>query len=134
LGSAEVIILDTHIWVWWVNDSPQLTKRLRELITIHQSSSLGISIFSCWEVAKLVEKGRMELAGSVNEWLNIAISYPGVQLLDLTLPIVIQSTQLVGFHNDPADQIIVATAQVYDCPLLTMDAKIVNYPHVKILK
>ncbi len=129
-----MIILDTHIWVWWINDSPQLTKRLRESIIMHQSSSLGVSIFSCWEVAKLVEKGRMELTGSVNEWLNIAISYPGVQLLDLTLPIVIQSTQLVGFHNDPADQIIVATAQVYDCPLLTMDAKIVNYPHVKILK
>jgi PIN domain nuclease of toxin-antitoxin system len=116
LGSAEVIILDTHIWVWWVNDSPQLTKRLRELITIHRSSSLGVSIFSCWEVAKLVEKGRMELTGSVNEWLNIAISYPGVQLLNLTLPIAIQSTQLVGFH------------------MLTVDTKIVNYPHVKILK
>jgi PIN domain nuclease of toxin-antitoxin system len=128
-----MIVLDTHIWVWWVDNSPRLTDRLRELITMHQSSGLGVSIFSCWEVAKLVEKGRMDLTGSVSEWLNAALSYPGVQLQDLTLPIVVKATQLQGFHNDPADQLIVATAQVYGCPLLTVDAKIVNYPHVKIL-
>ncbi len=65
---------------------------------------------------------------------NTALAYPGVQLLDLTLPVVVKATQLEGFHHDPADQIIVATAQVYDCPLLTVDAKIVNYPHVQVLK
>jgi PIN domain nuclease of toxin-antitoxin system len=101
---------------------------------MRQSSGLGVSIFSCWEVAKLVEKGRMDLTGSVSEWLDAALSYPGVQMLGLTLPIVVKATQLEGFHNDPADQIIVATAQVYNCPLLTVDAKIVNYPHIQILK
>lgn len=129
-----MIVLDTHIWVWWVDNSPRLTERLRELIAMHQSRGLGVSIFSCWEIAKLVEKGRMDLTGSVSEWLDAALSYPGVQLLELTLPIVVKATQLEGFHNDPTDQIIVATAQVYDCPLLTVDAKIVNYPHVQVLK
>lgn len=129
-----MIVLDTHIWVWWVDNSPRLTEQLRELIAVHQPSGLGVSIFSCWEIAKLVEKGRMDLTGSVSEWLDNALAYPGVQLLDLTLPIVVQATQLEGFHNDPADQIIVATAQVYDCRLLTVDAKIVNYPHVQVLK
>lgn len=55
----------------------------------------------------------------------------GVQLLDLTVPILVESTQLPGaFHRDPADQMIVATARVCGAPLLTVDSKIVNYPHV----
>jgi PIN domain nuclease of toxin-antitoxin system len=134
MGSAEMIVLDTHIWVWWVDNSPRLTERLRELVEDHQSSGLGVSIFSCWEVAKLVEKGRMELTCPVSEWLDAGLAYPSVQLLELTLPIVVQATQLEGFHNDPADQIIVATAQVNGCPLLTIDTKIVNYPPVQVLK
>ena len=129
-----MIVLDTHIWVWWVDNSPRLTERLRELVEDHQSSGLGVSIFSCWEVAKLVEKGRMELTCPVSEWLDAGLAYPGVQLLELTLPIVVQATQLEVFHNDPADQIIVATAQVNGCPLLTIDTKIVNYPPVQVLK
>lgn len=104
-----MIILDTHIWIWWVDDSPRLTERLHELIAMHQSSGLGVSIFSCWEIAKLSEKGRIQLDRPVNEWLDIGLAYPGVQLLELTLPIVVKATQLEGFHTDPADQLIVAT-------------------------
>ena len=61
------------------------------------------------------------------------MKYPDIKILDLTLPIILQSTKLEGFHQDPADQIIVATAIVYDCPLLTQDTKILQYPNVKIL-
>ncbi|MCZ8065258.1 MAG: type II toxin-antitoxin system VapC family toxin [Microcystis sp.] len=129
-----MIILDTHIWLWWVDSSSRLTARLEQLILEHQVSQLGVSIFSCWEVAKLVEKNRVELSYPVDEWLNYAIAYPGVQLLPLTLPIIVQSTQLAGFHNDPADQIIVATAKVHNCPLLTVDEKILAYPDLNTLK
>jgi PIN domain nuclease of toxin-antitoxin system len=60
-------------------------------------------------------------------------AYPGVQLLNLTLPIVVNSTQLSGFHSDPFDQVIVATARINGCPLLTVDGKILNYPGVETL-
>lgn len=93
-----------------------------------------MSIFSCWEVAKLVENNKLFLSPSVSEWLEVALAYPGVQLLNLTLPIVVESTQLIGFHRDPADQIIVATAKVYGYPLLTANDKIINYPNVQTLK
>lgn len=129
-----MIILDTHIWIWWVQDDPRLTERHRQYLQQYASAGLGVSIFSGWEVAKLVEKGRLVLPVGVDEWLKTALAYPGVQLIDLTMPIVIQATQLEGFHNDPADQIIVATAQIHNCPLLTVDSKIVNYPHVQVLK
>ena len=129
-----MIVLDTHIWIWWVNDSPRLTEQHKQWIQDYQFQGLGISVISCWEVAKLVEKNRLVLSIPVEEWLQKALAYPGVQLLDLTVPIVVQSTQLTGFHNDPADQIIVATAKVYDCFLLTVDNKILNYTGVKTLK
>ena len=129
-----MIILDTHIWIWWVNDSLRLTEKYRQWIRDYQGSGLGVSVISCWEVAKLVEKNRLVLSIPVEEWLQRALAYPGVELLNLTVPIVVQSTQLTGFHNDPADQIIVATAKVYDCSLLTADSKILNYAGVKTLK
>jgi PIN domain nuclease of toxin-antitoxin system len=128
-----MIILDTHILIWWVDDNSRLTTKYREYIEEYQSQGLGISIVSCWEVAKLVEKKRLFFSCSVNEWLETALAYPGVQLLNLTLPIVVDSTQLSGFHSDPFDQIIVATARNYGCPMLTVDAKILNYSGVETL-
>jgi PIN domain nuclease of toxin-antitoxin system len=76
---------------------------------------------------------RLILSCSVNDWLETALAYPGVQLLNLTLPIMIEATQLTNFHRDPADQIIVATARINRCPLLTADAKILAYPDVQTL-
>ncbi|RMI12730.1 MAG: type II toxin-antitoxin system VapC family toxin [Calditrichaeota bacterium] len=93
-----------------------------------------MSAISCWEIAKLVEYGRLELPCSLKEWFDQALSYPGIYLLPLTPEIAIESTQLPGnFHRDPADQIIVATARVYDCPLITSDKKILSYPHVETI-
>jgi len=129
-----MIILDTHIWVWWVDDSQQLRDRQRQTIQDHVQSGLGVSAISCWEVAKFVEYGRLELACAVEEWMEQAMAYPGMQLLELTPQIAIESTKLPGgFHRDPADQILVATARVYDIPLLTADRRILQYQHVRTL-
>lgn len=55
-----MILLDTHIWVWWVGQHPNLTQKMQQTIQTHQASGLGVSIFSCWEVAKLVELGKLQ--------------------------------------------------------------------------
>lgn len=95
---------------------------------------MGISVISCWEVAKLVELGRLALPVPIEQWFEQALSYPGVQLLDLTPQIALESTLLPPpFHRDPADQIVVATARVHNCPLATIDDKILKYPHVQVL-
>jgi len=129
-----MILLDTHIWVWWVNESEQISTRLVDLIESNIENDLAVSIISCWEIAKLVEKDRLELVHPIGKWLDIALNYPGVTLLDLTPKIVVESTQLPGdFHKDPADQMIVATARIYDIPLVTVDAKMIAYQHVSTL-
>jgi PIN domain nuclease of toxin-antitoxin system len=129
-----MIILDTHIWIWWVDNNARLNQKYRNWIEEYQSQELGISLISCWEVAKLVENRKLAFSISVEDWLTAALAYPGVQLLELTIPIIVESTKLTGFHRDPSDQIIVATARIYGCPLLTADAKILAYPGVETLK
>lgn len=129
-----MIVLDTHIWVWWVHGDERLTQTQAEVIEANETDVIGVSAISCWEVAKLVEYGRLELPCSLEEWFKDALSYPGIRLLELTPEIAIESTQLPGeFHRDPADQMIVATARVYGCPLVTSDGRLLEYPHVETI-
>ena len=130
-----MIVLDTHIWVWWVHGDASLTSQQVAWLQQYESQGLGVSAISCWEVAKLVEYNRLVLPCPVDEWMDGALLYPGIRFLDLTPQIVIESTQLPhGFHKDPADQFIVATARIHNCPLLTADTKILGYGHVITLK
>jgi PIN domain nuclease of toxin-antitoxin system len=130
-----MIILDTHIWVKWVLDENQLPESIRDKIYEHEPDGLGVSVISCWEVAKLVELERLTFDMDVFDWIEQALIYPGLQLIEFSPRIAVESTQLPGeFHRDPADQIIVATARIHNCPLLTLDKKILDYAHVKLLK
>ena len=130
-----MIVLDTHVWVWWVHAAPQLTPADLQSLDAGVPDGLGVSIISCWEVAKLVEYGRLRLPCDVEQWLRQALTYPGVQLLELTSRIVVESTRLPApFHRDPADQMIVATGREYGAPVATADNKILRYPHVKTLR
>jgi PIN domain nuclease of toxin-antitoxin system len=118
-----VILLDTHAWVWWVHGDARLSEEQRKMLDASAVEGIGVSIISCWEVAKLVEYGRLKLPQDVAEWIAIALGYPGVRLLDLTPAIVVESTRLPkSFHKDPADQMIVATARIHNY---------LNYPHVR---
>lgn len=126
-----MIVLDTHIWVWWVQGDERLTTTQRQTIEENESATLGVSAISCWEVAKLVERGRLNLPVPLAQWFTQALSYPGIQLLPITPAIAIASTTLPGsFHRDPADQLIVATARTCQCRLVTADERILAYTHV----
>lgn len=106
---------------------------MRSTLEAAEKTGLAVSVISCWEVAKLVELGRLSLPCPVSDWLQQALSYPGVRLFELSPRVCEESTQLPGtFHRDPADQIIVATARVLDVALATVDARILAYPHVKV--
>jgi len=126
-----MIILDTHIWVWWIHGDSRLSPEYARYIQAHEETGLGICAISCWEIAKLVERGRLMLPIPIAEWFEQAFNYTGITLLEMTPRICVESTQLPGsFHRDPADQLIVATARVHDCPLVSIDQNILAYPHV----
>ena len=126
-----MIVLDTHVWIWWVSDNQGLRQAQRQAIADNVANRIGVSVISCWEVAKLVRGGRMQLTIGVSEWLDEALAYPGVELLGFTPQIAVEANNLPGdFHRDPADQILVATARVYQCPLVSSDGSILRYAHV----
>lgn len=129
-----MIILDTHVWVWNVQGDKRLAEDIKDVITANESSGIGVCAISQWEVAKAVELKRLSFPISLEDWFVIALNSPGIVLLPLTASIAVESTRLPGrFHKDPFDQLIVATARVYNVPLLTVDSEILQYPHVSLL-
>ena len=71
-----MIVLDTHIWIWWVQGDAHLTSQQVAWLQQYESQGLGVSAISCWEVAKLVEYNRLVLPCPVKEWMDQALSYP----------------------------------------------------------
>jgi PIN domain nuclease of toxin-antitoxin system len=129
-----VIILDTHIWVWWNQNDPRLTRNQREAIDRERPYGLGVCTISLLEIVRLVKGSRLILPCQVQEWFEVALAQEGIILISITPAIAIDAYSLPGdFHKDPADRIIVATARVYDSPLVTVDEKILAYSYVKLI-
>jgi PIN domain nuclease of toxin-antitoxin system len=126
-------LLDTHAWVWWVTQDRRLSRAAKRAIERGATSGgVWLSLISVWEVAKKVEKGQLVLDRPVDDWLDAAVAQPGLQLAELSRPVLIESCRLPQpFHGDPADQIIVATARDRDAVVITKDRKILGYQHVR---
>ncbi|MFD1142805.1 type II toxin-antitoxin system VapC family toxin [Larkinella insperata] len=130
-----MILLDTHIWIWWIQAPERLKPTTLQFLDGLPPSDIFINAISCWELAKLVEKNRIDLSESVSGWLTNAIDYSGITVIPLERSIILDACNLPGeFHNDPADQLIVATSRVKNLPLLTADGKILTYRFVELYK
>jgi PIN domain nuclease of toxin-antitoxin system len=68
-----MIILDTHIWIWWLHDTIKLSTKQKEEIKKNENRIIGISAITCWEIAKLVEYGRLELPYPIADWFKLAL-------------------------------------------------------------
>ena len=127
-----MILLDTQIWVGWMNGDAKLPEGQKKAITDNLADGIGVSVISCWEVAQLVRLNQLHLAVPAMQWVSDALTHPNVVLLDLTAQIAVESTLLPDpLHRDPADRFLVAMARAHDCPLVTVDERILNYPHVR---
>ena len=126
-------LLDTHAWLWWVTEDRRLSKRAAATIARSQrDDALWLSLISVWEVAKKIQKGQLALDRPLDEWLDLATLRDGLRLAELTRPVLVESCRLPeGFHGDPADQIIVATARHLGTTLVTKDRTIRDYEHVQ---
>ena len=119
-------MLDTHAWVWWVSKPEKLSRKQRSAIDRARQrggDTLLLSVISGWEVALLVQGGRLRLPVQLEAWLEQAMSIPGLEIAPLTVPIIAGAARLTGLR-DPADMLIVATALRYGAPLLTNDGRI----------
>lgn len=125
-----MILLDTHIWVWWVQNDARMGAATPILDAL-PPAELAISAISCWEVAVLHSRGRIAFDCQIDEWFEAALHESAVSVVNLTPAIAIASERLPSeIHRDPADRMLVATARVLGCGLLTEDRKLLNYQYV----
>ena len=128
-------LVDTHAWIWWVVADKRLSRQARAAIErATRRGDLGLSAISIWEVAKKVEKGQLRMDRPLDEWLDGALAADGLEVLELTRAVLVDSCRLPGsFHGDPADQIIVATARQRGASVVTGDSRIREYTYVKTI-
>ena len=120
-----MIILDTHIWIWWVNNEPSLKAGWRNLID--NAPDIGVSAISCFEVAWLEKHSRIKLPTSRNTWFQKALVGSGITLIPISAEIAWAAVDLQEHHSDPQDRIIIATAITLGCKLMSADQKFPLY-------
>ncbi len=135
MGCVEMILLDTHVWLWWLSNPEKLSAKAT--ISINEAvetNGLVISSISTWEIALLVARGRLQLAIDTRDWVRKTEGLTFVRFAPVDNTISLRSVSLPGeFHADPADRIITATALTMGIPLISKDRKILNYSHVQTI-
>lgn len=122
-----MIILDTHVLVWLDEGNTRLGRKTRELIDNSlNNEELAVSAISFWEVAMLVRKQRLSLLTTVSKWAQDLLRQ-GLIEKPVDSGIGIMAGELRGFHGDPADRLIMATAIANSATLFTADKKILDW-------
>lgn len=126
------LLLDTHVWIWLsMEDRKSLSAKA--FSALQRAPSRWISAISCWELAKLVEKGRIGFSIPTLEWIRRSLREYNIRLAELTAEITVESTLLKGIHADPADQIIAATSRVTGLPLVTSDKRLRSFKGIETI-
>jgi PIN domain nuclease of toxin-antitoxin system len=128
-----IYLLDTHTWIWWNMNPQKLSQRVKGLIgNAEMYDELLLSAISPWEFSKLLEKKQLGISCNPEDWINTALDMSKLRLVPLSPILSYRSTVLPKpFHNDPVDQIIVATAREENATILTKDKKILSYENVR---
>ena len=124
------LLLDTHIWVWHLEGdaSPMASHTTPLLDRSGAAGHVYVSDISHWEVAVKSAKGKLTFSVDAAIWLRRAEKAPGIRFLPLDRDVLLLSTRLPGVvHNDAADRMLIAAAQLYSLPLVTADRLIVEY-------
>ncbi len=124
-----MIVIDTHVWIWWASDPEKLSRRAAQ--EIRRAKQIGVCAISCWEFTTALSKGRITVDREPLAWLLEALALPSVELLPLSPAVAARANQLGSFHGDPADRMIVATTLLESATLITKDTKIHDYPAIR---
>ncbi|HMK92562.1 MAG TPA: type II toxin-antitoxin system VapC family toxin [Thermoleophilia bacterium] len=130
-----MIVLDTHAWVWWIADPVRLSRKAKDAADRSMADgAIYVSSISCWELALLARKGRLELTMTPEDWIARSEALGLLRFVPVDNHIAARSVALPApLHDDPADRIIVATALSLGATLVTKDRRLRRYRHVKSL-
>jgi PIN domain nuclease of toxin-antitoxin system len=124
-----VILLDTHVALWFVAGSGSIGRQSRRIVRqAVANSQLVVSAVSFWEIALLIAKRRLRSVDSAEQMRHLVLS-AGATELPLTGESAILAGELDGLHGDPADRFIAATAILHGATLITADDRLLRWRH-----
>ncbi|MGH2443672.1 MAG: type II toxin-antitoxin system VapC family toxin [Chloroflexota bacterium] len=122
-----MILLDTHVLIWWIGGDGRLS--VRATAAIERDAPVLVSPVSFWELAVLVERGRVSIDRDITRWCRDLLASGAVHVAALTPSAAVSAARLHEFHGDPADRFIYATAGELSVALVSKDARITDYAH-----
>lgn len=120
------LLLDTHVFLWWIGDDPALSRRARAAIADPGNECL-LSTASAWEMAIKVSLDKLDLDGNLERFLPEQMAANGFGMLPIDLRHVSRVARLPFHHRDPFDRLIVAQALVEDLSVVTADRVFAKY-------
>jgi PIN domain nuclease of toxin-antitoxin system len=127
------ILLDTHIWIWYLSGSTRLPKRHRVCLN-RDNHQIWLSPISIWETLVLAEKGKLRLKPDPISWIQQSLKRWPIKEAPISIQVSIKSRQLDLPHQDPADRFIGASALIYDLTLVTTDERLISAPWLPTLR
>lgn len=127
---TDALLLDTHIALWLDSGNERLRPSTRALLDDCWGSggTIYLSSVTTWEIALLVDAGRIDLDIPIEAWIERFLDRPGIAAVPLSHHAASRSYQLHRFeHRDPADRLLISTAIELDCPLVTYDERIARF-------
>lgn len=119
-------LLDTHVFLWWIMDAPQLAPHVRELIADGENE-LYMSVASCWEIAIKAGLGKITLPARPDTYIADQMTENAVQGLPIEARHAFQVFHLPPHHRDPFDRLLIAQAQLENLPIITSDPLFSKY-------
>ena len=127
---TDRLLLDTHVALWLDSGDERLRASTRTLIDgcWQNGGSILLSAITAWEIALLVDTGRIDLDLPVAGWMDRFLTRPGIEAVPLDHKAAARSYQLHHLeHRDPADRLLIATAIEVACPFVTYDERIIRF-------
>ncbi len=119
-------LLDTHVFLWWNMDDPQLSDRAREFMR-DAANDLYVSAATAWEIAIKTGRGRLTLPLPPDRYVPERMAAHRMRPLPVLVSHALRVFDLPEIHQDPFDRLLVAQSQVEDLPILTANGQIAAY-------
>jgi PIN domain nuclease of toxin-antitoxin system len=120
------LLLDTHVFLWWVAADPRLSRRARTAIA-RGENEVYLSAASGWEMAIKAGLGRLQVADDLERFVPEQMAMNGIGGLPVTFAHALRVHSLPAHHRDPFDRLLVAQAQIEGLAIVTGDPQIAQY-------
>lgn len=121
-----ILPLDTHAFIWFAEQNPQLSTDARSAIAL-PDNDVFLSVASIWEMAIKVSIGSLQLKRPLPTYVERAVQFDAIELLEVDVNDAVAVSGLPFFHRDPFDRMLIAQALRRQWTIVTKDARFAEY-------